>query len=88
MTVKSQDDCPKCREHRSNEVLTSTIDELAKVKKERDDYYMALMQISYQTSAFGGDKEDMETALLDIEDICNWTLRPEEMKKIYEELDK
>lgn len=86
MTVKSQDDLGQ--RGRSVDVLTSTIDELAKVKKERDDYYMALMQISYQTSALGGDKEDMETALLDIEDICNWTLRPEEMKKIYEELDK
>ena len=34
MTVKSQDDCPKCREHRSVEVLTTTIDLLNILKAE------------------------------------------------------
>lgn len=34
MTIKSQDDCPKCREHRSVEVLTTAIDLLKILKAE------------------------------------------------------
>ena len=40
------------------------------------------MQIHYLTPALGGTKKDMVTALLDIEDICNWELRPAEMKEM------
>ena len=83
--LKSQDDLNQPKTH-STEVLLSTIEELEKVKKERDTYYNALMQISYLTAALGGDEEDVETALIDINDICDWTLRPDEMKRIYEEL--
>ena len=36
MTIKSQDDCPKCREHRSVDVLTTAIDLLRKMKAENN----------------------------------------------------
>ena len=81
--IKSQSDLNPCNDgKRSSDVLLATIDELEKVKKERDSYWKALMQIHYLTPALGGTKKDMVTALLDIEDICNWELRPAEMKEM------
>lgn len=79
-TIKSQDELNEGG--RKSDVLLSTIEELEKVKKERDNYYNALIQISYLTPALGGDKKDMITALLDIGDICDWALRPDEMKEM------
>ena len=93
MTIKSQNDLNQPETH-STEVLLSTIEELEKVKKERDTYYNTLMHISYLTPALGGNKKDMERALLDIDYLCNWALRPDEMKamenefKEIEELEK
>jgi hypothetical protein len=59
----------------------STIEELEKIKDERDRYYNALLQIQYKTAALGGDKSDMETALCQIDIVCDWSLRPDEMEK-------
>lgn len=84
MTVKSQNDLNQPETH-STEVLLSTIEELEKVKEERDTYYNALMQIQYKTPALGGGKADMETALCQIDWICNWALRPDEMKRMENE---
>lgn len=81
--IKSQSDLNPCNDgKRSSDVLLATIDELEKVKKERDSYYNALMQIQYLTPALGGTKKDMVTALLDIDHICNWALRPDEMREM------
>ena len=88
-TVKSQHEMDN-QGMRSSDVLLATIDELEKVKKERDSYYKALMQIQYKTPALGGDKADMETALCQIDNICDWALRPDEMRQMekeFEELD-
>lgn len=66
----------------------AVIEENKKLEKKNKEYYSALMQISYLTPALGGDKEDMEKSLLEIDDICDWALRPEEMEEMYVELDK
>ncbi|MBO7712277.1 MAG: hypothetical protein J6S85_02165 [Methanobrevibacter sp.] len=79
-TVKSQDDINEGG--RKSDVLLSTIEELEKVEKERDRYYNALMNIQYETPALGGDMEDMEHALRNIDWLCNWALRPDEMKEM------
>lgn len=68
-TVKSQDELNEGG--RKSDVLLSTIEELEKVKKERDRYYNALMSIQYETAALGGSEEDMIHALYKIECICN-----------------
>lgn len=73
MTVKSQDDLGQ-REHRSNEVLTSTIDELAKVKKENTLLKVAIMELRDTLNtiegklirAFYDDKMSFWDALIDI----------------------
>lgn len=67
---------------RSSDVLLSTIDELEKVKKERDTYYEALMSIQYCTTALGGSIADMKIALCQIDNICDCALRPDEMKEM------
>ena len=92
--IKSQDDLNKPETH-STEVLLEAISkletttkELEKVKEERDTYYKALMQIQYKTPALGGGIADMETALCQIDSICDWVLRPDEMKRTEEELEK
>lgn len=79
-TIKSQDELNEGG--RKSDVLIATIEELEKVKEERDEYYSALMQIQYKTAALGGNKEDMETALCQINIICDWSLRPDEMKEM------
>lgn len=89
-TVKSQDDLSTTNDgKRSSDVLVEAISKLErttialeKVKKERDTYHKALMQIQYETPALGGDTEDMEHALCNIDWLCNWALRPEEMKEM------
>lgn len=79
-TVKSQDDINEGG--RKSDVLLSTIEELEKVKKERDTYYKALMSIQYCTAALGGGIADMKLALCQIDNICNCALRPAEMKEM------
>ena len=82
-TVKSQDDLNKCNDGKqSSDVLLATIDELEKVKKENERLVDILMGISYCTPALGGTKKDMEKALLDIDWLCNWALRPDEMREM------
>lgn len=82
-SIKSQHELNTCNDgKRSSEMLLSTIEELEKVKKERDRYYNALMSIQYETPALGGDEEDMEHALYNINWLCDWALRPDEMKEM------
>lgn len=92
-TIKSQDNLIDCNNgKRSSETLIqtiskleTTIEELEKVKKERDRYYNALMSIQYETPALGGDMEDMEHALCNIDWLCDWALRPDEMREMEKE---
>ena len=86
--IKSQDDLNQ-PETNSIEVLIEAISkletttkELEKVKEERDTYYKALMQIQYKTTALGGGIADMETALCQIDSICDCALRPDEMEEM------
>lgn len=94
-TVKSQDDTTEDELGRTMTLLRAIEQlektecklekvekQLDKVKKERDTYYKALMQIQYKTPALGGGTADMETALCQIDNICDWALRPDEMKEM------
>lgn len=84
--IKSQHELNTCNDgKRSSDVLLSTIEELEKIKKERDRYYNALLSIRYETPALGGDIEDMEHALYNIDWLCDWALRPDEMREMEKE---
>lgn len=42
----------------------------------------ALLSIQFETASLGGNEEDMEKSLSNIDWICDWTLRPEEMEEM------
>ena len=50
--------------------------------KENKRFTDILYNISYQTSALGGNKKEMERALLDIDYLCDLALRPYEIKEL------
>lgn len=81
--VESADKLNECNDgKRSSEVLLKTLEELEKVKQENKKLKDILYNISYQTPALGGNKKDMERALLDIDYLCDLALRPEEIKEL------
>lgn len=56
--------------------LLENIQDLEKENKRLRDF---LLSIQYETAVLGGKKRDLEKALNEIDCLCDWALRPEEM---------
>ena len=64
------------------DTLAMALDKCERLEKENKRLEDILYNISYQTPALGGNKKDMERALLDIDYLCDLALRPDEIKEL------
>lgn len=64
------------------DTLAMALDKCERLEKENKRLVAILYNISYQTPALGGNKKDMERALLDIDYLCDLALRPDEIKEL------